>query len=400
MIGIGPTDAPPEEWSAQYGVFYADQATQVPPEELPLVRAINGAPVDEMEVFVRNPDIPEGAFVNVNGRPMFDDKGRRKGGVVVFRDVTAHRQADQAVTRAFAQGRLEVLDTVLHNIGNAINSVAIGVSTLAKRLRNDALRRRLSALSDALREHGGDLAGYLESDPQGRQVSPFLSALAEDFDKEHDELLGTVERVEKRVGHIVDIIRTQKATTGGSMARKDVALRQLIDDALAVLQESLARRGIEVRVECDRAPKRVRVEESQFNQMLVNLVSNAVEAIDERRANVEQSPEAFICVASYESGDWLAIDVIDNGIGIAPDLQRAIFGAGYTTKADGSGLGLHSAANLVIAAGGRIQPISEGVGKGTIMRVLLPMAAVKTGSGRGERARHFRSSGKHGSLAV
>ena len=398
MIGIGPTDAPTEQWTDEYGVFYSDQVTKVPAEELPLVRAMSGAPVDEMEVFVRNPEVAEGAFINVNGRPMFDEAGNRRGGVVVFRDVTAHRQADQAVTRAFAQGRLEVLDTLLHNIGNAINSVAIGVGTLGERLGNDALPRRLSALSEALREHRQDLAAYLESDPQGRQVVPFLSALAQDFEKDHDELLGTVKRVEKRIGHIVDIIRTQKAT-GGSMARKDVALRDLIDDALAVLQESLARRGIEIRVECERAPKRVRVEESQFNQMLVNLVSNSIEAIDERRAQVEQPPDAFVCVAAYEQEDWLALDVIDNGIGIAPDAKGAIFSAGYTTKADGSGLGLHSAANLVIAAGGRIQPISAGVGMGTIMRVLLPMAAVRAGVGRGD-GRRRRRPGAGGSVAV
>ena len=77
-------------------------------------------------------------------------------------------------------------------------------------------------------------------------------------------------------------------------------------------------------------------------------------------------------------GEFLHLDVTDNGIGI--DLEKTnakmIFSAGYTTKDEGSGLGLHSAANFVIGSGGRIQPLSEGLGKGATMRVMLRLSAV------------------------
>ena len=48
-----------------------------------------------------------------------------------------------------------------------------------------------------------------------------------------------------------------------------------------------------------------------------------------------------------------------------------MFNAGYTTKKNGSGLGLHSAANFVIGSGGSIRPLSDGIGHGTTMRVTL-----------------------------
>ena len=371
ILGIGASDVSQEHWSEHYGLFYPDQATEVPTEELPLVRAMNGFAVDEMEIFVRNPFIPDGAFINVNARPLLDEDGNSKGGVAMFRDVTAHYQADEALSRAFAQGRLEVMDTILHNIGNAINSVSTGVGTVSERLRNDTLMHRFAALADAMGEHEGDLAAYLTGDPQGRQALPFMRALASDLGREKGELLAMVDRVENRVGHIVEIIRTQRSFAGGSIVRKDVELGRAIADAVSVLEESLAHRGIDVTVDCDGAPECIRVEESQFNQMLVNLIRNSIEAIDERRRVEGRRIEPFVRIACCSRDGHLVIDVVDNGIGIPPDRFKSIFSPGYTTKARGSGLGLHSTANFVIGMGGRIEPISDGVGTGTTMRVSL-----------------------------
>ena len=63
-----------------------------------------------------------------------DKEGTEKGGVVVFRDVTHRVIAEEALTQAFAQGRLEIVETILHNIGNAINSVTVGVNVLQESL--------------------------------------------------------------------------------------------------------------------------------------------------------------------------------------------------------------------------------------------------------------------------
>ena len=68
--------------------------------------------------------------------------------------------------------------------------------------------------------------------------------------------------------------------------------------------------------------------------------------------------------------------MIDNGIGLQPESLRTIFHPGYTTKPGGSGLGLHSAANYVIGTGGSIEARSEGIGRGTTMRVKLRFSGV------------------------
>ena len=102
----------------------------------------------------------------------------------------------------------------------------------------------------------------------------------------------------------------------------------------------------------------------------MNLVKNAMEAIEELAAS-GRLDEPAIDIRCYRRDDYLVIDIVDNGIGIADTHNRLIFSAGYSTKEGGSGLGLHSAANFVIASGGKIRVLSDGVGKGTTMRLML-----------------------------
>ena len=372
MVGMGVTDDAPEDWAEVYGTFFPDEKTPFPSDRLPLARAIQGESSDDVGLFIRNPNVPEGIHLSASARPMRDAAGELTGGVVVLRDVTRSVRSREALMQAFAQGRLEVIDTLLHNIGNAINSVAAGVATLEEDGRNDRLLQRFTALADAVSAHGDDWIDWLRDDPQGRSARPFLIALVDDLKSRTDSWRGTVARVSERVGHIVDIIRTQESFTHGTVELKAVELRSSIGEAVKVLEDSLAKRGIPVDVDCADAPARALLHESKFHQMLVNLLKNAMEAIDARvRAEGREAPAPRIRVAARADKKCLVIDVSDNGIGIGPKQRPRIFTAGYTSKADGSGLGLHSAANYVVATGGSIEPLSEGIGRGTTMRVTM-----------------------------
>ena len=369
IVGVR-LDTLPDQWTEEYKIFYPDQVTRIPTEELPLARALRGEATDEMEMFIRTSGKPQGVYISASGRPI-TLPGTARGGVIVFRDVTEGVQAEEALARAFAQGRLEVMDTILHNIGNAVNSVAIGIGTLKEQLVNNRLIQRLSALSEAVRAHPDDWCHYIQHDPQGQQVRPFLLALANDFVKQNQQFVRTVERVRSQTSHIVDIVRTQRGFDSKAMTCKDVNLRQAILGALRILHDSFASRGIRTHVNCGNAPEEIRVQEAQFNQMLVNLLKNSMEAIDELKQSGGLEGLPRIEVRAYARRDFLVLDVLDNGIGIAQKNLKAIFKAGYTTKPEGSGLGLHSAANFVTGSGGKIQPLSGGLGTGTTMRVML-----------------------------
>ncbi len=376
IMRVGKTAMDFRKWKKRYNTFYPDKTTPFPLEELPIMSAIRGESTDNVELFVTSEEVPEGIYLNVSSRPLPDGEGNHKGAVVVFHDVTDRMKSQEAVAQAFAQGRLEIVDTVLHNIGNAINSVTVGIDTVHDLLADDLLSNRLTALADTLKEHEDNLGDYIENDPQGQKVLPFLLTLAHDFRTADAALRETVERIRSRTHHIVDIIRTQNTYQGTSRVLKDINLAAALSDAIQIMQDSINKRNIRIEVDCENAPENIRIQESQFHQMLVNLIKNAIEAIDELTKLGDRHEAPRIQIRAYIDGDFLCLDVTDNGIGIAPEDLNKIFSAGFTTKEGGSGLGLHSSANFVISSGGKIQPLSEGKGKGTTIRILLRHSAI------------------------
>ena len=357
--------------------YYLDRETLIPAEDLPLNRAVlHGEATSDMNLFARSQARPDGFFARCSVRPLLHPSGDIRGAVAIFRDVDDQMRAEEALVQAFSQGRMEMIDTILHNVGNAINSVVTGIDTLNHQLVDDPLLPRFNDLADAVRAHQEDWVDYVAHDPQGQKVMPFVIALAENLARRRDAMIKTVARVRERTHHIVEIVRTQKALGSPHMERKDVNLKNAISAAARFLSDSLNRRGIRVEIRCEDAPREIRVQESRFHQMMVNLIKNSMEAIDELAVagGLKETPR--ICIHAYSEGDFLHVDVIDNGIGIDTKNTRQLFAAGYTTKRMGSGLGLHSAANFVIGSGGRLHALSDGIGKGTTLRIMLRMAAI------------------------
>jgi two-component system cell cycle sensor histidine kinase/response regulator CckA len=103
ILGIGLTDTQPDEWSSRYGCFMLDGVTPVPPQDVPLVRAIRGERVDDYELIIRNSARPEGIYLSCNARPLRDGNGQLSGGVVAFRDITERKKAEAQIRNLNAQ---------------------------------------------------------------------------------------------------------------------------------------------------------------------------------------------------------------------------------------------------------------------------------------------------------
>ena len=109
ILGIGPLDITPSEWSANYGCYLLDRVTPYPSEQLPLARAIRGEHVDDAEVFIRNPRRPAGVYLSISARPLRDGGGTINGGLCVYRDITEKKRterrlaAEHSVTRVLAE---------------------------------------------------------------------------------------------------------------------------------------------------------------------------------------------------------------------------------------------------------------------------------------------------------
>ncbi len=375
ITGIKRVTLPLSELPRTHGIFYPDQKTLMNLRKQPLLRILfRKESIDDEDIFIRNKKKSDGVHIRVNGRPLYNEDDIVRGAVITFRDITEQWVNEEALAQAFAQGRLEILDTILHNIGNAINSVTVGIETVHQHLVENPLIHRLCALAEAIKAHRDDWDNYIQNDPQGQQVLPFVIALAEDFSRQDVALTKTVDRVKDRADHIADIIRTQETLDGPNMNLKDIDLRHAFAMAIKVLQESLNKRGIETVIDCeDTAPQEIRIQESKFHQMMINLIKNSIEAIDDLAAAGGLNAPPRIHIRTYVRGNDLTIEVEDNGIGIdlGEEYIRRIFASGYTTKESGSGLGLYSVANFVLSSGGQIRALSDGIGKGTLLRVKL-----------------------------
>ncbi|HLI86587.1 MAG TPA: ATP-binding protein [Bryobacteraceae bacterium] len=145
-----------------------------------------------------------------------------------------------------------------------------------------------------------------------------------------------------------------------------VAVRDLLAEVVELARPQAESAHIRVSVEQDDESVQVRVDHDLVQQTLLNVVVNAIEAMPEG---------GDLRFASSSSGDMVEIRISDTGPGIPPELREKIFRLYFTTKKEGSGIGLAMAFRIVQLHDGTIDFTSEP-GKGTTFSIRLPLAAV------------------------
>ncbi len=100
ILGGGPTDLPLKDWPQHYGLCRPGDGNPLDSRDLSLARALRGEETDQVEVLVRNPHAPGGVLVSITGRPVRDAQGGPRGGVIVLRDVTARKHAEDELHRS------------------------------------------------------------------------------------------------------------------------------------------------------------------------------------------------------------------------------------------------------------------------------------------------------------
>ncbi len=97
ILGIGAEAIAPEDWVEHYGIYLSDRLTPCPLDQVPLIRAIRGEAVDNVEIFIRNAQKPEGVWIDITIRPFYNQTDQIAGGVVAFRDITLRKAIDEAL---------------------------------------------------------------------------------------------------------------------------------------------------------------------------------------------------------------------------------------------------------------------------------------------------------------
>ncbi|TVU53435.1 MAG: PAS domain S-box protein [Arthrospira sp. PLM2.Bin9] len=184
-----------------------------------------------------------------------------------------------------------------------------------------------------------------------------------------------------RIQEIVTSLRNFSRLDEAKM--KAVDLHEGIESTLLILQNRLkakAQQGETTIIRDYGQLPRVECHASQINQVFMNLISNAIDALENRPAPREITIRTRLEVAEYEENmDMVVVEISDNGPGIPESVRQQIFNPFFTTKpvGKGTGLGLAISHQIVVEKhGGKIEGISE-LGKGTRFIISLPLNCTK-----------------------
>ena len=198
----------------------------------------------------------------------------------------------------------------------------------------------------------------------------FLAPLADKFTRQQESQLVEVAALQKNIEHIKDIVAMQQSYAKVSGLTESLSAVELIEDALRMNAGSFQKHEVELVRELAADLPRVCVDKHKVLQILVNLLRNAKHACDDAGHTDKR-----ITVRATHDNDRVRITVADNGVGIPPENLNRIFNHGFTTKKEGHGFGLHSAANAANEMGGALTVHSDGPGCGATFTLELPVKA-------------------------
>lgn len=179
--------------------------------------------------------------------------------------------------------------------------------------------------------------------------------------------LGLIDRQIGRISAIVGkLLQFARPTEFGSF-EEDVDIHAVLRDCLVLVHHVIAKASVEVEIAADPDTPSVRINPGELQQVVINLITNAVQAIrTEGRIDITIQP------ALYEGRDGAALIFADTGPGIPEDKLSAVFDPFFTTKrGEGTGLGLSVSQTLIRQAGGMITARNRATG-GAELTVWLP----------------------------
>jgi PAS domain S-box-containing protein len=348
-----------------------EKAEEFRRDELALLQS--GKPYDAEEPLVLKTG--EKFWLRTSKVPLRNERGQIIGLAGINRDITERKKWETELESLHKQlletsrnaGMAEVATSVLHNVGNVLNSVNISASIVDEQTRSANLDR-LSKVISLLQENSSDLSGFLTEETKGKKIVPYLEALFDILKKEKKTIQSEVEALIKNVEHIKKIVAMQQSYARVAGVIEIIPPTELIEDSLRMHEAAFHRHSVKIVREYSTVPK-IAVDRHKAIQILVNLLGNAKYACD-----VNPPGNRIIRVRLSMHGDTrIRIEVIDNGMGIVAENLTRIFAYGFTTRKTGHGFGLHSGALAAKEMGGSLHAESEGAGKGAAFIVELPL---------------------------
>jgi PAS domain S-box-containing protein len=276
-------------------------------------------------------------YVKASGKPVFDANGEFRGYRGTGTDVTALLRAQEE------HERLCRLESDLAHM-NRLTMMGELAASLAHEITQPiaATRTNAGAAMRFLDRNPPDLGGVREA----------LACIVDDAD---------------RAGDIIDRIRDHIKKAPPRKGRFD--LNKAINEVIALAESAITTNGVSVRTRLAEALLPVQGDRVQLQQVVLNLILNAVEAM----STVEAGPRELLITTEQAQTGGVLVSVRDSGPGIDPDHVDRVFEAFYTTKSSGVGMGLSICRSIIDAHGGRLWA-DMNASRGAVFRFTLPGA--------------------------
>ncbi len=289
---------------------------------------------------------PRPRFLRLYAAPLDGDKKGSSGVALILHDATEARQKTfEAIESERVQALTLLAASVAHEIGNPLNALHIHLQLMereVKKLKGDEWQ----VASDKKNSSRNTRPAAADAADVGKKLEQYL-----------DVAKGEIHRLDYIITQFLGAIRP------APLQMKLATLNEVVEKTLELLRPEIDNRGVTVKTKLFRNLTATPVDATQLQQVLVNLVKNAVQAM---------TTGGTLTLQTGENSDSVWVSVGDTGGGIPQEQINRIFEPFYTTKKKGSGLGLMIVQRIVRAHNGRIE-LDSHVGRGTTFRIWLPL---------------------------
>jgi len=297
---------------------------------------------------------PRPRFLRLYAAPLDGQAAGSSGVALILHDATEARQKTlEAIESERVQALTLLAASVAHEIGNPLNALHIHLQLMERELKK--------LKGDEWPVAGGRKIASHAAHPPSQRSGATSPAARQEVSRKLEQYLGVAKGEIARLDYI--ITQFLGAIRPAALQLKFAPLNDVVEKTLDLLRPEIENRGITVKTKLARQLTATPIDATQMQQVLVNLVKNAMHAM---------SRDGTLTLQTGEGGDGVWVSVTDTGGGIPPEQINRIFEPFFTTKKRGTGLGLMIVQRIVRGHGGRIE-LESHVGRGTTFRIWLPL---------------------------